>query len=121
MPFTVESSKTFEHHQTARNYKNRLNKLATYGYENKEAIIANPVGVVNAINELTETIPSSEKRKQARRFFFSAVFYALHDTAYIKDPNNFLRRAFHDNDPKETFEGQPWKTVTEYKNYAMVD
>ena len=121
MPFEIESTKTFDHPQTARNYKNRLNKLSEFGYKNKEDIVANPVGVINAIKQLTETVPGTDKRKQARRFFFSAVFYALHDTAFIKDPNNILRRAFHENDPSETFDGQPWKTVSEYKTYALVD
>jgi hypothetical protein len=121
MPFQVESSKTFGNPQTARNYKNRLNKLSAFGYETKDDIVANPVGVVNAIYQLTESVSGTDRKKQARRFFFSAVFYALHDTDYIKTPSNPLRSAFHENDPTETFEGQPWRRVSEYKSYAIVE
>ena len=85
---------------TLAQYKNRLNKLVPFGFNTIQDIMAKPQDVVNAINTLVKgTDPAPEhkptqtclcsqcKSRASKRYFYSAVFYALADTTYTKNKN----------------------------------
>ena len=85
---------------TKKIYQGRLNKLLEYGYKNIEHIQENPKGVVKAIKEIVPGEEKDEKHKnessckcnqcklrENRRYFLTAIFYALADTQFIKTKN----------------------------------
>ena len=85
---------------TLKIYNSRLNKLAKAGFPDIQAIQTNPQGVIEAVNTLfpgTDPSPSHErnstcrceqcKLREIKRYFYTAIFYALADTKFIKSPN----------------------------------
>ena len=66
-------------------YKTHLNKLAAGGFSTIQDLIDKPVQVIARINEL---MPSNEE-KQKKRIYYSAIFYALADTDYVKSSNPY--------------------------------
>lgn len=85
---------------TKKIYRTRLNKLVPFGIKTIQDIMAKPHETVNAINQLIPSNEGSEdhkrdsscrcsqcKSREERRFFLTAIFYALADTTYTKTKN----------------------------------
>ena len=85
---------------TLKVYKGRLNRLVPYGIKTIQDIMQKPHDVVKAVNQI---IPDNEgcqdhirhsqcrckqcDSRQAKRYFYTAIFYALADTTYTKTKN----------------------------------
>ena len=105
----IESSKAVSEN-TAKLYKQQLNKLARETtVDTLEGLKSNPSTVIAWVTESTAAIEPVEKRNQARRLRYSAIFWALHGDAFLSQPDNPYRRAFHDADPIQTYDGEVWK------------
>ena len=85
---------------TLKVYKNRLNKLVPYGFTTIQDIMQRPDEVIAAVNKLIESHegdPTHQRHGQCRcpqcvsrehkRYFYTAIFYALADSGYIKIKN----------------------------------
>lgn len=85
---------------TLKNYKSMLNKLVLFGFRNIDEIIANPEKVVEAVDSIVESAEECEEHnsvstcrcaqcasRYAKRQLYSAIFYALADTEFIKTKN----------------------------------
>ena len=125
MPFTIPAiqSKSIAP-STLAQYKARLNKLVSYGYSTVQDILDNPAGIIDAVNELFPGIDPSPKHqptptcrceqcklRENKRYFYTAIFYVLADTEFIKSPNplyhefqkqkqNYNSHAGYDTAPK---------------------
>jgi nitrate reductase assembly molybdenum cofactor insertion protein NarJ len=60
-------------------YKQMLNKLASVGFDTKAKILADPSGVIAAVTELTKDLELDTARMDARRRYYSAIFWPLSD------------------------------------------
>ena len=65
-------------------YHSHLNKLAKFGWKSISDLIAHDAEIVKHI-ETTHVNESSQKF----RIYYSAVFYALADSEYIRSPNPY--------------------------------
>lgn len=85
---------------TRKIYQGRLNKLVPYGFKTIQDIMENPIGVVEAVNTIIpgnegcpEHIRHSKCRclqcsgRETKRYFYTAIFYALADTTYTRSKN----------------------------------
>lgn len=69
---------------TKKLYKFHLNQLAKAGYKTISDLQTHATDVVKLMREMHTT-----ENKQKQRIVYSAVFYALADTDYIKRPNPY--------------------------------
>jgi hypothetical protein len=67
-------------------YKSYLNQLAKQGWKSIPDLIANDAAVVKYIEEALVNEPN-----QKFRIYYSAIFYALADSEYVKSPNAYYR------------------------------
>ena len=94
---------------TLKIYKSRLNKLVPHGFSTVDDITARPQQLVDVVNTLFQgNDPSAEHQKistcrceqcklrESKRYFYTAIFYALADSEFIKTPNP-LYQAFRKN------------------------
>ena len=85
---------------TLSNYKSRLNKLVPYGFQSITDFQNDPHKLIKTINEMfpgndpsPAHVPSPTckceqcKLRENKRYFYTAIFYALADTEYIRTPN----------------------------------
>jgi hypothetical protein len=86
---------------TLRVYKTRLNKLVPFGFNTIQDLQSNQTKLIEAVNTLnpgTTSDPDHQKSslckcsqcktREARRYFYTAIFYALADTPFIKEKND---------------------------------
>lgn len=115
---------------TAKIYKSHLNTIGrNLEIETLEDLKKDSERVIKFITEATEKFEEGEKRNQARRIRYSAIFWALHGDAFLTQPDNPYRKAFHNSDPLEGADGSPWKKLKEFKeqqaelqkNYSLKD
>lgn len=110
MPFQLPDTVKPVSPSTAKMYKSYLNKLSTKGLSSTHDILQNASSTVIAIENLTEHIEDTEKRKTEARRFYSAVFFALYGSSILQDPHNALRKGFAKNNPSINLkDGLPWK------------
>lgn len=62
-------------------YKQSLNKLASAGYDTKAKLLADPPGVIQSVNDITKDLELETSRVDARRRYYSAIFWALSGTS----------------------------------------
>lgn len=111
MPFSFQSTKEVSA-STAKIYKSKLNKLVAYGFSSSSDLLSSPLKVCAAVNALTDSIEDTEKKHYERRVFYSAIFYALHDSDLLKDPQNIYRIEFHKANPSiVSATGKPWQSA----------
>ena len=101
MPFELPAIQSKSVSSSVRStYKSRLNKLVEHGFESIQDIQDNPEKLIQTVNTMFPgNDPSPEHKKESKckceqcklreskRFYYSAVFYALADTEFIKSPN----------------------------------
>ena len=76
-------------------YRSNLNKLAAEGYDTKEKLMSNPKKVIEVVNKLTEDIESEATRRDKRRVYYSAIFWAV--TSFPDSEKIAYRDAFRSN------------------------
>ena len=117
MPFAVVNSSKNITENTAKIYRGHLNAIAkNTPYNTVEDLVNHPVEIINYIKSSTADITDETKRRFKRRVKYCAIFWALHDSEFTKQPNNIYRKAFHDEDPVSLPDGRAWK-----KSYALRD
>lgn len=101
---------------TARVYKSKLNKLVPYGFTKTQDLIDKALLVIETITyKLTNNITPEDKQRTERRLYYSAIFYALHDhPTYLKRPTLY-QKYFHQSDPKENANGEPWVKLADFR------
>lgn len=76
-------------------YKYNLNQLAKEGIDTKEKIMENPKKTIQTVNALTESIESEATRRDKRRMYYSAIFWAI--TSFPDSLKIPFRDAFRSN------------------------
>jgi len=99
---------------TVAQYKTRLNKLATAGYDDIEKLLKKPSDVVKTINEL-HTYDDAKLTKNKRLEMLTAVMYALSATANDNKKKLQYKKAFDTNKTNYTSPTELRKANPEYK------
>jgi len=67
--------------KTMELYKQLLNKIAKLGFDTKAKLLADSSGVIAVVTELTKDFGLETSKIDARRRYYSAIFWALSDAS----------------------------------------
>ena len=117
MPFNLPDDVTpgLRSKNTIAIYKSRLNKLATAGFDNVEALLKKPKDVIKVINEM-HFYEDAKMTKNKRLEMLTGVMYALSATANDNKKKLQYKKAFDSNKTTYTSPAEIRKTDPEYKS-----
>lgn len=102
---------------TAKTYNRHLNKIAAIsGVNTIDKVVQRPQDVVDSIKLLILMEDDETKKRASARVYYSAIFYVLFGHPYLSQPQNILRKSFHEYDPRTTAKNTPWVQLSAFKN-----
>lgn len=116
MSFQIPASAKLVSLNTAKIYNRHLNRIAEISaVDTIEKIVQRPEDVVDSIKLLVFMEDDETKRRANARMYFSAVFYVLFGHPYVSQPQNLLRKSFHEFDPTLTANNTKWVQLAAFK------
>lgn len=104
---------------TVKIYNRHLNRIAEIsGVDTIEKIVERPEDVVDSIKLLVFMEDDETKRRASARIYFSAVFYVLFGHPYVSQPQNLLRKSFHEFDPTVSANNTKWVQLAAFKKMS---
>lgn len=116
MEFDIPLTAKIVSANSAKIYDRHLNRIAAIsGVNTVEKVVQRPEDVVDSIKLLILAVDDEDKRSATARIYYSALFYALYGHPYLSQPNNLLRKSFHQYDPRTTADNKPWVQLAAFK------